>query len=75
MKYTKILKISLFSADFTKSGLGKNLATRLHIQLRRPEMVEMKAESKPVTTVPGGIFTKPKLIVDGGVEIGLLHKV
>ena len=24
-------------------------------------MVEMKAESKPVTTVPGGIFTKQKL--------------
>ena len=38
-------------------------------------MVVMKAESKPVTTVPGGIFTKQKLIVNGGVEIGLLPKV
>ena len=30
VKYTK-MKISLLSADFTKSGIGENLATRLQI--------------------------------------------
>ena len=38
-------------------------------------MVEMKGESKPVTTVPSGILLKSKIIVNGGVEIGLLQKV
>ena len=38
-------------------------------------MVEMKGESKPVTTVPSGIFIKQKLVVNDGVEIGLLQKV
>ena len=38
-------------------------------------MVEMKGENRPLMTVPGEIFIKYKIIVNGGFEIGLLPKV
>ena len=57
-------------ADFPKSDFTANLAPRHHANAIRPAIVEMKGETKAVTTVQSGILEKYFLVVVGGVETG-----
>ena len=57
-------------ADFPKSDFTANLAPRHHANAIRPAIVEMKSETKAVTTVQSGILEKYFLVVVGGGETG-----
>ena len=56
-------------ANFPKSDFTANLAPRHHANAIRPAIVEMKGETKAVTTVQSGILGKYFLVVVGGGEV------
>ena len=52
-----------------KTGLGRMVATQPHVQPRRPEIVEMKAETETLTAIPRLTPTTKNKVVNDGVKI------
>ena len=57
-------------ADFPKSDFTANLAPRHHANAIRPAMVEMKGETKAVTTVQSKFWKNIFWSLVGGGETG-----